>query len=114
LHSAEIAPLADYGKHQITEGETMEQQHKRESQRENQEDGTTTGHSRVSYHSLLEMALMVVVALVGLVVFGTLASIVPAVVVMVGELAVLPTLLVVVPYVTVRVVTAVLKRREAS
>lgn len=92
----------------------MEQQHKRESQHEKQQDGTTTDRPRMSRQGLFEAALMVGVALVSLTVVGIVASTVPPVVVMVGALAVLPTLLVVVPYVAVRVVTAVLERREMS
>jgi uncharacterized membrane protein YesL len=92
----------------------MERQHTRESHYENQQNETTPDRSQVSRQRLFETALVTVVALSGLVVFGTLASTAPAVVVMLGGFAFVMTMPVVVPYVTVRVVTAVLRRRESK
>jgi uncharacterized membrane protein YgcG len=90
----------------------MDQQHKRESHYENQQNEMPPDRSQVSRQRLFETVLMTVVALVSLAVFGTLASTVPAVVVMLGAYAFVMTMPVVVPYVTVRVVTVLLRRWE--
>lgn len=92
----------------------MERQHTRESHYEDQQDGTLTDRSQVGQRGLFETALMTVAALCGLVVFGILASTAPGVVVMLGAFAFVMTMPVVVPYVTVRVVAAVLRRRESK
>ncbi|WP_049898740.1 hypothetical protein [Halococcus agarilyticus] len=89
----------------------MKRLRRRRSLDENYLAGTTADRLRVDRRSLLEAALTLVVALVGLAWAGTLLSTAPVLIAMIVAYALLTTLPVVVPYATVRAVTVLLERR---